>query len=84
MMLSTAGTLAAPFPYFGGKSNACAPAWQAFGRVDNYVEPFAGSAAMLKAEAKTIMRREEAAQPRPQRCKPELGHFGKWLERRAK
>lgn len=46
-MKSIAGTLAAPFPYFGGKSNACETVWQAFGRVDNYVEPFAGSAAML-------------------------------------
>ena len=46
-MKSIAGTLAAPFPWFGGKSNACEQVWQAFGRVDNYVEPFAGSAAML-------------------------------------
>jgi site-specific DNA-adenine methylase len=46
-MLSIAGTLAAPFPYFGGKANACETVWQAFGIVDNYVEPFAGSAAML-------------------------------------
>ena len=46
-MLSIAGTLAAPFPYFGGKANACEQVWEAFGDVDNYVEPFAGSAAML-------------------------------------
>ena len=46
-MKSIAGTLAAPFPYFGGKSNACEQVWQAFGAVDNYVEAFAGSAAML-------------------------------------
>jgi site-specific DNA-adenine methylase len=46
-MKSIAGTLAAPFPYFGGKANACEQVWQAFGNVDNYVEPFAGSAAML-------------------------------------
>ena len=46
-MKSIAGTLAAPFPYFGGKANACETVWQAFGIVDNYVEPFAGSAAML-------------------------------------
>jgi site-specific DNA-adenine methylase len=44
---SISGTLAAPFPYFGGKANACEQVWQAFGPVDNYVEPFAGSAAML-------------------------------------
>ena len=46
-MISLAGTLAAPFPYFGGKSLACEEVWRAFGDVDNYVEPFAGSAAML-------------------------------------
>lgn len=46
-MKSIAGTLAAPFPWFGGKSNACETVWAAFGVVDNYVEPFAGSAAML-------------------------------------
>ena len=46
-MLSLAGTLAAPFPWFGGKALACQTVWSAFGTVDNYVEPFAGSAAML-------------------------------------
>lgn len=46
-MLSVAGTLAAPFPWFGGKALACETVWSAFGTVDNYVEPFAGSAAML-------------------------------------
>ena len=40
-------TLTAPFPYFGGKSLACAQVWAAFGEVKNYVEPFCGSAAML-------------------------------------
>jgi site-specific DNA-adenine methylase len=39
--------IAAPFPWFGGKSGATDPVWAAFGQVDNYVEPFAGSAAML-------------------------------------
>lgn len=39
----------APFPYFGGKRHAATEVWQAFGPVDNYVEPFAGSAAMLLA-----------------------------------
>lgn len=46
-MKSLAGTLAAPFPYFGGKALAAETVWAAFGAVDNYVEPFAGSAAML-------------------------------------
>jgi site-specific DNA-adenine methylase len=44
---SLAGTLAAPFPYFGGKSLACETVWAALGDPENYVEPFAGSAAML-------------------------------------
>ena len=46
-MNTQAGTLAAPFPWFGGKSGAFEQVWEAFGIVDNYVEPFAGSAAML-------------------------------------
>ena len=46
-MKSLAGTLAAPFPWFGGKSLACAAVWAALGDPENYVEPFAGSAAML-------------------------------------
>ena len=46
-MKTNAGTLAAPFPWFGAKSGACAEVWRAFGDVACYVEPFAGSAAML-------------------------------------
>ncbi len=46
-MKSLSGALAAPFPYFGGKSMACGTVWAAFGNVKNYVEPFCGSAAML-------------------------------------
>lgn len=42
-------TLRAPFPWFGGKSRAAALVWQAFGDVSNYVEPFAGSLAVLLA-----------------------------------
>ncbi len=45
----TTTPLQAPFPYFGGKRKAAETVWPAFGRVDNYVEPFAGSAAMLLA-----------------------------------
>ena len=41
--------LTAPFAYFGGKRKAARSVWQAFGDVKNYVEPFAGSAAMLLA-----------------------------------
>lgn len=39
--------LRAPFPYFGSKALAASLVWGRFGLVDNYVEPFAGSAAML-------------------------------------
>lgn len=39
--------LKAPFPYFGGKSKVADLCWERFGVVDNYVEPFFGSGAML-------------------------------------
>lgn len=39
----------APFPWFGGKSRAASIIWQRFGNVRNYVEPFAGSLAVLLA-----------------------------------
>jgi DNA adenine methylase len=39
----------APFPWFGGKSRAASKIWQALGDVPNYVEPFAGSLAVLLA-----------------------------------
>lgn len=41
--------LRAPFPYFGGKRRAADLVWSALGNVDHYVEPFAGSAAVLLA-----------------------------------
>jgi len=44
---SQIGTLRAPFPWFGGKSRAADIVWRAFGNVPNYVEPFAGSLAVL-------------------------------------
>ena len=37
----------APFPWFGGKSRAAGAIWQRLGDVQNYVEPFAGSLAVL-------------------------------------
>lgn len=40
-------TLAAPFPWFGGKSRAAGIIWQRLGNCANYVEPFAGSLATL-------------------------------------
>lgn len=39
--------LRAPFPWFGGKSRVAHLVWAAFGDVQNYVEPFAGSLAVL-------------------------------------
>jgi DNA adenine methylase len=40
-------TLKAPFPWFGGKSRAAPIIWPRFGDPANYVEPFAGSLAVL-------------------------------------
>jgi site-specific DNA-adenine methylase len=37
----------APFPWFGGKSKAAPLVWSLLGDVDHYVEPFAGSLAVL-------------------------------------
>lgn len=39
--------LRAPFPWFGGKNPAAPLVWDRFGEVVNYVEPFAGSLAVL-------------------------------------
>jgi len=39
--------LDAPFPWFGGKRLVAAEVWRALGPVENYVEPFAGSLAVL-------------------------------------
>ena len=41
--------LRAPFPWFGGKSRAASLIWDRMGEVSNYVEPFAGSLAVLLA-----------------------------------
>jgi len=39
----------APFPYFGGKFRVAPNVWCALGDVAHYIEPFAGSAAVLLA-----------------------------------
>jgi DNA adenine methylase len=39
--------LSAPFPWFGGKRKVAREVWERFGAVDNYVEPFFGSGAVL-------------------------------------
>lgn len=36
-----------PWPWFGGKADAAPAVWEALGDVDHYVEPFAGSLAVL-------------------------------------
>ena len=36
-----------PWPWFGGKSDAAPAVWDALGDVEHYVEPFAGSLAVL-------------------------------------
>lgn len=36
-----------PWPWFGGKADAAPHVWEALGDVDHYVEPFAGSLAVL-------------------------------------
>lgn len=52
-------TLAAPFPYFGGKRRAAPRIWEALGDPSGYVEPFAGSAAVLLARPPFNGRRVE-------------------------
>ena len=52
-------SLAAPFPYFGGKRRAAPTIWREFGDPAGYVEPFAGSAAVLLARPAFEGRRVE-------------------------
>ena len=52
-------TLRSPFPWFGGKSRAAPLVWSALGRVDNYVEPFFGSGAVLLARPRETWRTPE-------------------------
>ena len=52
-------TLAAPFPYFGGKRRAAPIIWRELGDPAGYVEPFAGSAAVLLARPEFKGRRTE-------------------------
>lgn len=47
MTTTTAPILKAPFPYFGGKSKIADEVWRRLGDPRNYIEPFAGSAAVL-------------------------------------
>ena len=52
-------SLSAPFPYFGGKRRAAPIIWQALGDPSGYVEPFAGSVAVLLARPPFKGRRTE-------------------------
>lgn len=51
--------LTAPFPYFGGKRRAAETIWAAIGDPGGYVEPFAGSAAVLLGRPAHTGRRTE-------------------------
>ena len=46
-MAETTERLKAPFPWYGGKSRAAHLVWPRFGDTINYVEPFAGSLAVM-------------------------------------
>jgi hypothetical protein len=52
-------SLRAPFPWFGGKSRAAHLVWPRFGNVANYIEPFAGSLAVLLARPEEFPPRVE-------------------------
>lgn len=47
--MTTSNKVKAPYPFFGGKSKVAPIIWQGLGEVTNYVEPFAGSLAVLLA-----------------------------------
>lgn len=63
-------TLAAPFPYFGGKRRAAPIIWAALGDPAGYVEPFAGSAAVLLARPTFSGRRVETINESQPAVKP--------------
>ena len=46
--------LVAPFPWWGGKRRVASLVWSRFGRVTNYVEPFAGSLAVLLGRPEVV------------------------------
>ena len=49
MIEKTNNYLSAPMPYFGGKASVADEIWAALGDVKHYMEPFAGSCAVLLA-----------------------------------
>ncbi len=50
--MTKSSKLKAPYPFFGGKSKVAPIIWKGLGEVTNYVEPFAGSLAVLLANPK--------------------------------
>jgi hypothetical protein len=62
----------APFPWYGGKSRVAPEVWAALGDVQYYVEPFAGSLAVLLARPASHKHKlwsrtdVERIQPRPE------------------
>ena len=50
--------LQAPFPWFGGKRKVASEVWARFGSVDNYVEPFFGSGAVLLGRPNPVVGNE--------------------------
>lgn len=54
----TAAAMKAPFPYFGGKSRVAADVWARLGSPARYIEPFAGSLAVLLARPRPFSGRE--------------------------
>jgi len=59
VMTGEENSLQAPFPWFGGKRRAAPIVWRALGDPAGYVEPFAGSAAVLLARPAFTGRRVE-------------------------
>jgi len=56
------GPLKAPFPWFGGKRRVADRVWSALGDVDNYVEPFMGSLAVLLGRPAAFNRWQTGAE----------------------
>ena len=44
-----------PYPWFGSKRRIAAVIWQAFGAVDNFIDPFLGSMAVLAVVVKFLL-----------------------------
>lgn len=79
--------LAAPFPWFGGKRKVAPEVWAALGDPDNYIEPFAGSLAVLLAVTDYSVLAGSLGTPRPKPpCEPILKPVAEkpWTERAGK